>query len=183
MAYRHMRYGKQLPKNELPPKKTMMVYESMGGYVGKLNVVDVKSSSSTSPPPMVIIMDRSGSMGQQVARMINKIIPQVLTLLGYPDNFCPYLITFDSQSETLNYTIDQLRTLSISARGSTYMSGAIMKLEQFLSQLDSPKLRILTISDGDLHDQDLTLDKASILSQKIRKLIINSQAIRLFTSS
>ena len=63
------------------------------------------------------------------------------------------------------------------------MSRAVHKLDQYIDSMPEKKLRLLTISDGSLHDQQETLSAASKLANKIKgNYMINSQAIRLFTS-
>ena len=65
------------------------------------------------------------------------------------------------------------------------MNNAIDQLENILSGIDNKKnIRILSVSDGELHDQNETIQKASDLYTKFKdRFTVNSQAVRLYTSS
>ena len=68
------------------------------------------------------------------------------------------------------------------ARGCTYMHGVFQELDKILVN-EKSAYRILTLSDGDLHDSRETSNKASEFYNKIKgKYKINSQAIRFFSS-
>jgi hypothetical protein len=63
------------------------------------------------------------------------------------------------------------------------MSEVIPELEKVFRS-GKNKFRIVTISDGDVWDQDETVNSATQLARRIQgKYSINSQAIRLYTSS
>jgi hypothetical protein len=63
------------------------------------------------------------------------------------------------------------------------MSEVIPELEKVFRS-GKNKFRIVTISDGDVWDQEETVNSATQLARRIQgKYSINSQAIRLYTSS
>lgn len=170
------------------------LYRSINGYVGKINIdseiyskIKQKDDCHT-----IIILDRSGSMGQQVPRLVNTIIPSFLESINYPSNRKITIFAFDDELLTINETIGGLKKYEICAGDTTYMQHALFGFENYILNIikasrksnDSKNLRILSISDGDIHDKKETVN----LSTKIAKLlkdnnfIVNSQAIRLFTS-
>ena len=65
------------------------------------------------------------------------------------------------------------------------MNTALVKLEEILDKLeDGISIRILVFSDGELHDQDKTMQLSSKIAEKFKgKFRINSQAIRYYTSN
>lgn len=182
------------------PELKLKFHKSFDGYLGQINipesVIDYSQTQGgqVSQPETVIILDRSGSMGQNVARLINIIIPSVLRDLGYKadkrntqgkviekgDQIT--LITFDSSADLYRLTLNEMESANMCARGCTYFKPALQILER--TQFKSDKVRILTISDGDMHDLLVATEYASSIVEKIKKgRHINSQAIRYFTSS
>ena len=66
------------------------------------------------------------------------------------------------------------------------MQPALENLKNFLEKYNMNKnVRILTISDGELFDQEETVNYSNQVVNSIKKnnLLVNSQAIRFFTSS
>ena len=160
------------------------VYPSFEGeYLVKLTIPDkdpfnkLKGSCET-----ICIVDRSGSMGQQVARIINVILPQVLTDLGYSNEKIK-IFMFDDKINIFDNTINEMCRYKIFAGGGTYMTKAIAELDKYFMTTKNNRVRIITLSDGDLNDQADTLQMTSQLSHKIKGININSQAIRFFTSN
>ena len=113
------------------------VHKCFDSYLGKINIVKSKdtpnatTSSLSNTPKLVIILDISGSMGSQVTRFVQKIIPQVVkTIYGSSISNTVTLITFESQDcvgvyESDFVDISQLR--NIEASGCTYMAQAVDK--------------------------------------------------------
>lgn len=66
------------------------------------------------------------------------------------------LITFSDDSEMYIGNYEFYKNLYIQCQGCTYMIYAVRNLEMLLEQLilenHKPNIRLLTISDGDLHD-------------------------------
>ena len=159
-------------------------------YIGKLqlspNVLnDHDNNYNHNKVPMFIIMDRSGSMGANVQRFINKIIPNALQNLGYEPNDKTILFAFDNNILGYELTINGFLKLNMTSGGTTYMSPAVTSLHDYIKKNSIKEFRLLTISDGALHDQTRTLETSSKLFSLINTsdYIINSQAIRLFTGS
>ncbi|CAH6420218.1 Hypothetical protein MVR_LOCUS69 [uncultured virus] len=132
----------------------------------------------------IVILDRSGSMGQAVKRFYNRVLPALYGRLG-EDNEPITVITFDSHTEVFRDTPVQMISRSICCRGSTHMRPAITQLQSILTKnTDTDRnIRILTLSDGELHDQDEAVEAVSrLVSQLDPQCSISSQAVRLFTS-
>jgi hypothetical protein len=165
-------------------------------YVGTITVSmgDEHKLDTDTQPPIILIMDRSGSMGRYTGILTSQVFPLMLTNLGYTNKKSKVIfITFDSEVEAFYVTAKSIQKLPAKARGSTYMAKIFNLLEQFL--LEGPRhdrlldpnpgdfIRILTVSDGELTDQADTLNKASQFASKVKPLYeISSKAVRLFTS-
>ena len=109
------------------------LHKCFENYLGKINIPEQKtkkseSSSNTSSdnvPTFVIILDISGSMGNQVPRMVNTVIPEILNNInGTSSLYTMTLITFSSMGDVNVYTGDAsyISKLNIYANGCTYMS-------------------------------------------------------------
>lgn len=154
-------------------------------YIAEVTIDDVSSSSSSSYQT-VVILDRSGSMGKQVGRMINRILPSTFQKLSYKKLNMIYLITFETVSELHTETVQKFPSLSISSGNYTYMQPAVKICQEIFEMLDSSKpVRVLTISDGEVQDQVETAQAADEFSKFLENkgFFINSKAVRLFTSS
>ena len=176
------------------------IHKCFDSYLGKIKLSENKpdnkdikeiSSSVSNIPKLVIILDISSSMGNQVERFIQKIIPGVVkNIKGSNNSNTVTLITFESEGCVKIYEndfmdISQLK--NITAKGCTYMAQAVDKFYDMIlnKKYENKIYRILTLSDGELFDQDLTMKSADKLKQLLlqEKIIVNSQALRLFTSS
>jgi len=164
---------------------SLKLYKTFDGFMGKLNLPETATFAQANDPcNTFVILDRSGSMGQNVGRIFNRILPNVFEKLNYPPDRIIKTIMFDNGIQCLQGTIQQMRNTYVNSGCTTWMSPAIPYLKQFLTGMQGNRARILTFSDGELHDQNQTLDSASQLTNEIRgKYCINSQAIRYFTSS
>ena len=162
---------------------TLKVYKSGKDFVGKIDTSKVKSTSQTKDIKFIVILDVSGSMGDIVPIFVNTILLQILEKLDIKDDI--NLITFSNDSELYTGNIDFFKELQLEANGCTYMNNAIDQLENILSGINNKKnIRILSVSDGELHDQNETIQKASDLYTKFKdRFTVNSQAVRLYTSS
>lgn len=171
----------------------LFVYPNENGFIGQLwldSYDDNKMNESYLSKANVytiVILDRSGSMGNSVARIVNQILPDVLKSLDYNENEKITLITFDNNPNKYTISINQLPFFKIKCQGQTLMAPGIVMLTDFIRNelpKDCHTLRLLTISDGEVQDQALVQSKAAELAALIKKdFIINSQAVRLFTSS
>ncbi|KAJ3092155.1 hypothetical protein HK102_010279 [Quaeritorhiza haematococci] len=161
------------------------VFPTHGGYLCQLYVQQTTSSAAT-PTNLIVILDRSGSMGVQVRRFVNEILPPVCTRLGYKEDDNITLITFDSVAEVTLTSVRMLPEINMTSRGFTYMAGTRDLLEEQLKDTtaQSNVFRILTVSDGEIMDQDLTQASMSQLAALLKHndLSITSRAVRLMTS-
>lgn len=156
-------------------------------FIGTIDI-DANPSETSEPPSnieMVVILDRSGSMGDSVPRMANQIIPLFLAKLRYESRQTVYFITFDSKAQIFTITIERMKSLLIRAQGGTNMEPAIKKCVEIFEAFESGKsIRVLTISDGQVGDQKETAKVAGEFSYfcSSKNFSINSQAVRFFTS-
>lgn len=158
-------------------------------YIGVIDIMKLPSSSTLPKAKCetVIVLDRSGSMGDNIPYIIQKILPEFFKELGYKSDEIIHLITFDTVVEYLNPTVGNLKSLNIKCQGGTYMSQAIIKLQQLLEIFKREKieaLRILSISDGEILDKRNVLKLSEELAKCVKNFdfSINSQAVRFFTS-
>ena len=164
---------------------SLFAHKCKGGYVGEINISKslINTKTGTAPVEMIVILDISGSMGNNVNRIVTKILPSMLTNLNYPDDKVIHLVTFES---TVNYqqtTKKQLEQSILHNVGGTNMQMIFDELNKIILTRQAC-FRILTLSDGDVWDQKETLQNASVFAAEIKgKYSINSQAIRFFTSS
>lgn len=162
-----------------------------GGYIANLVIpssVNIEPVESATPTKIhtVIILDQSGSMGQSVNRLLTKAFPTFFESLGYKSTEDIHVIFFESDVHVHDYQVSAFPNLTEESCGGTYMAQALTSLESYLSSLDDGSaVRIITVSDGDVYDQEATVAASAgvkaIVDQKA--LNVNSQAIRLFTSS
>ena len=164
---------------------TMKLHKAKVGYVAEIFVKEIKDTSGKSNDiELIMIVDRSGSMGQSYTKLFTKIMPLLLEKIHYPQDKKVHFITFDSKIEYRQLTKNEfMNAKGENARGCTYMHGVFQELDKILVN-EKSAYRILTLSDGDLHDSRETSNKASEFYNKIKgKYKINSQAIRFFSSS
>ena len=170
------------------------LHKCFDNYLGRIQIPDEetkkpgkKANANSMKPKFIIILDVSGSMGIQVPRLIKRIIPEVFNrIYGNYSSEKITLITFSSFGDVNVYEgkSSYISNLDLEANGCTYMAGAVEKLQEILKNNTSKKiLRLLSISDGELHDQEETMKSAEKLKifLQTEKKIINSQAIRLIT--
>jgi hypothetical protein len=160
------------------------LYPTFDGFLGKIDVIDQGAKQKDSAVDTVVILDRSGSMGSQVARIVNKLLPSVFDKLGYKPDQQVTIIAFDDRIQTIVVDVKELPMFRIGSGGSTTMSIAIRAFRDYLQVKQNNKLRLLAISDGQLDDQERTMTEASMLAKEISgKFQINSQSVRFFTST
>ena len=132
----------------------------------------------------IFILDISGSMGTYVNQILTKVIPKVYEKLQYPDDKYFHLITFENKVTYYKMNkIDFMRS-TITGDGGTEMSKIPNKLEEILNKINSDvPINILTLSDGEISDQESTKINADNLYNRINKKFdnINSQAIRFIS--
>ena len=161
----------------------LLIYKYNKKYLANLDLSNLDIKNSSKETKFIVILDQSGSMGQSVPRIVNIIIPMVLNKLSNQSEAS--LITFCDESKIYSGNAEYFSKLDLKAQGCTYMSTALEQLEKVLSNLEEGiSLRILVFSDGELHDQEKTMQLSSQISAKFKgKFRINAQAIRYYTSS
>lgn len=179
----------KISKNLLP--LDFHLHKCLVNTLCKVNFPKSLSSQimDSSSSKMIIILDISGSMGQLVPKLIQDIIPSLLEDLYQNDpNYSIDLVTFGDDANLYKGNANEIKShKEIKANGRTFMAKALDLLySEMEKEVSSVKnYRILSLSDGDLWDQERTVD----ISTKIKnlciaeKLNVNSQAIRLYTSS
>ncbi|KAI9359955.1 hypothetical protein DFJ73DRAFT_773880 [Zopfochytrium polystomum] len=130
----------------------------------------------------VIVLDISGSMGQNVGRLVTTILPRTLELLDYKPTDPLTVVTFESSSRTIETTVGGLQSTGLRAMGGTTMAPAVKLLEKRLKTIYdgtgcSDPLRLLTVSDGEVGDQERTMTEASQLATWVSSanISVNSQ--------
>ena len=167
------------------------VYPCLDSFVGKFvlpsETDQASNASNTSGATQtVVILDRSGSMGNEVSRITSRLLPAMFRKLRYKDEDQIVLITFDSIGSCEEFRVWQLEGLALSARGCTEMSTGLAKLMEYFPKLQpNLPLRIIVISDGEVSDKVSVLSMSDSLSEMFRSegFAINAQGFRWFTSS
>lgn len=163
-------------------------YPFNDGYLGKINSEKNDVVQEDILYQTIIVMDRSGSMGPAVERLVQNVFPMSFNDLSYkPDNMI-HLITFGTQSQLHKVKVEDLLQLkTIKAGGGTLMKSAIDICQEVFGSLDNKQpVRLLTVSDGEIQDQPQTAAAAADLNIFLNKFDpsfkINSKAMRLITS-
>ena len=163
------------------------LFNNNENYLCKINLPDNVSGTSSSDFTTIIILDNSGSMYGSMNIITKMFLPELFSKLHYKDNQTITFITFSNISEIATYDFSELKKgLDIDPNGATYMKPALENLKYFLENFNINKsIRILTISDGELFDQEGTVKYSNeiVNTIKTKELLVNSQAIRFFTSS
>ena len=163
------------------------LFNNNENYLCKINLPENITEASSSDFTTVIILDNSGSMYGSIDKITKLFLPELFTKLDYKDNQPITFITFSDSSEIVTYDFSEIKKgLNIDPNGGTYMKQALENLKNFLENINLNKnIRILTISDGELFDQESTViysnEVVNVIKQK--DLLVNSQAIRFFTSN
>ena len=132
----------------------------------------------------IFILDISGSMGTYVNQILTKVIPKVYEKLQYPDDKYFHLITFENKVTYYKMNKKDFMRSTITGDGGTEMSKVPNKLEEILNKINSDvPINILTLSDGEISDQESTKTNSDNLYNRINKKFdnINSQAIRFIS--
>ena len=163
------------------------LFNNNENYLCKINLPENIAGTSSSDFTTIVILDNSGSMYGSIDKITKLFLPELFTKLNYMDNQPITLITFSNTSEIVTYDFSEVKKgLYIDPNGGTYMTPALENLKNFLENFNINKnIRILTISDGELFDQENTVKYSNEVVKVIKQkdLLVNSQAIRFFTSS
>jgi hypothetical protein len=122
-------------------------------------------------------------MGDSVRRIITEILPIFFSKLKYDPNEMVHLITFSDDADYYKMKVSDFKTLTNFYQGNTYMLPAVKKFNELVNTFkveNIEALRILTISDGIIFDQDTTSAAAETIAALVQtfSVAINSQAVR-----
>lgn len=165
----------------------LMMYPLDDGYICSINMDSSAEYESLRPKKIetVIILDRSGSMGPGVGKVINEVLPLFFKQLKYMPDDIIHLICFDSVCELLTLKVSDFGYLPLRCQGSTNMTLALQKFQELIAtfNMENP-VRVLTISDGHVDNHITTKEAGVQLAYFVStfQVSINSQAMRLFTS-
>ena len=143
--------------------------------------IDEKEKSYSLNSEFIFILDVSGSMGSYVNQILTKVMPRVYEKLNYPNEKKIHLITFETNSKYYHWNKYDFLDTKINGDGGTNMNNVPNKLGEILKNMNEDTLvNILTLSDGEISDQELTLNKTELIyNQYFNKFnYINSNAIR-----
>ncbi len=158
------------------------------GHVLDVSINDNVPGALKLQPKIVVILDRSGSMGQWCHRAASMCIPDALASIGYKETDRIVLITFDSNSERVKVdgqdpSLAECRKLNIGARGSTNMVQVINLLRHELESCKDPH-HIIVLSDGGVGDQEQTSKLAAQVAAQIKvQSRVSCSLIRFMSSS
>ncbi|KAJ3036489.1 hypothetical protein HDV00_002698 [Rhizophlyctis rosea] len=129
-------------------------------------------------------------MGSEARRLITRLFPDALAQLGYAPDSKVHLVTYESRTSYQLTTVDGLRNISKIQQGGTYMAPVpntllpILIPEKRASSSRESGFLIVTVSDGEIFDQEETMRNASTLAEAIKGApvgTIRSHAIRFDT--
>ncbi len=132
------------------------------GRLGQALTVAPTGSSGPRPHP-ILVLDVSGSMGQDAPRIANHVVPDALERLGYKSDDCVSVVLFHSHAERATVaghdpTVGQLRGINARARGTTFMAGVFSHLTRAVAGLPEDRAAVIIgLSDGAISDPAETL--------------------------
>ena len=114
------------------------IYESVDSYVGKIVLPSKIVDENTIFTNLynIIILDRSGSMGSSLFKIVNHVFPKLFQKLGYKDNEPEItLITFESKVEVFHSTPKEIGKMNIKPQGQTFMQPALWELQTTIKNI------------------------------------------------
>merc|ERR1740130_2363081 len=112
--------------------------------------------------------------------MIQTVFPQVLDALGAQPKEHLLVILFSCKASHHHMQVQDLPSFDPGRQGATKMAGVFAELQ---TQLDAsnPRVQLLVLSDGDVHDQEPTAQKAAEVASALKdRFQIEARAVRLF---
>jgi hypothetical protein len=162
----------------------LQLYRAGRGYIGQLTVAEeMTKAEDLQPPQRVVIMDHSYSMGKWSSTMLHSVFPRVLNLLGAKPDDHLLVILFSAKASHHHMKVKELPKFNPGEQGTTNMKGVFRELQ---TQLDpgNPRVQLLALSDGDVHDQQETVSAATSAAAELKSTYeIDARAVRLFTSA
>ena len=119
-----------------------------------------KNDNTITPtewPLPIFIVDKSGSMGNWVKRIIQTIIPNALSKIGYPSFGQVCLIAFDENAIVKMTTVHEMRSSTLYAYGRTKITEAIRSMINCFDEKPDTSFVVYAISDGFIHDRESAL--------------------------
>ena len=89
----------------------IQLHKFNNNYIGELQIKKNQNSQNQKDSIFIIILDISGSMGQNVGRIVKNYLPKILRSLNIKEEEIIHLITFESNTQ---YTKIPLSELEIS---------------------------------------------------------------------
>lgn len=154
-------------------------------YIGTIEIEENFTKAELSTVQTIIILDTSGSMQDSARRMANEVLPLFISKLLYEQSHVFHLIEFETTTYWHSVTAERMKKLLIEADGGSALAPALKKCIEVFKTFTKNPVRILTISDGELMDlpESERATKELLEFLKTKNFAINSQAVRLFTSS
>lgn len=162
----------------------LKLYPLNGEFMASIDV-DKSDNKFKAKIQTIVILDRSGSMGNYVEKVISDILPKFFAKLSYEPSQCVYLILFDDKSVVYRMWVREFDKTRKTCGGGTIMAPAVNELGNLFTSFDSNELvRVLTISDGEIEDSAQVASNGAQVTKLLatKNLRVNSQAVRLFTS-
>eukprot|EP00929_Paragymnodinium_shiwhaense_P015123 TRINITY_DN12314_c0_g1_i2.p1 TRINITY_DN12314_c0_g1~~TRINITY_DN12314_c0_g1_i2.p1 ORF type:complete len:1116 (-),score=288.73 TRINITY_DN12314_c0_g1_i2:433-3780(-) len=153
-------------------------------YVGIVNLgADMDALVENQHRPLrCIILDNSGSMGQETSRMLHKVFPKMLEEMGAEASEDLLLILFSSSASTHWLKVGDLPSFRPPSQGATNMREVFRHLQAAIKP-ETTCLQILALSDGQVHDQGPTAANAAAVAAEMKDTYkIEARAVRLQTS-
>lgn len=170
------------------PKYEIKVYPIEDEFIACLDTTAYQKLSNVKDVKVetVIVLDRSGSMGNSVYKIIHSVLPKFFEFLSYDPDTIINLIAFECQTTVHKIRVADFKDTKLFCAGGTCMAPAVSELQKLFEEFQSKviSLRLLTISDGEVSDQKETKELGDKLAEFAGKcnISVNSQAVRLFTS-
>lgn len=164
------------------------LYPIENEFIACIDTTNIHSSLEkvNSKVETVVILDRSGSMGKSVYKIVHSVLPKFFEYLSYDPETVINLIAFESRTVVHKIKVDEFKDFKMFSAGGTSMAPAVTELQKLFEEFQSSikSLRIVTISDGEVFDQQETKELGDKLAEFAGKcnISVNSQAVRFFTS-
>ena len=159
------------------------IYKSQNNFIGKIfldnNLIsDFKSFNSLCT---IVIIDVSYSMGTSVYIIIKEILYNLFKKLNYLEKYEIYFILFSDKIQFIKTNYNEMLNIKFDFSANSNLNLALNELENIFIKEGYFKYRIITFSDGDLNDQEISEFKCKELLHLIesKKLQINSKVINL----
>ena len=160
---------------------SLKIYSVLDGYAGKISY-EPPAKSQKKDFETIIIVDTSGSMSDVIGELTRALLTS-LRNAGYKDDDIITVITFESRARGRKTSVGNMSSVIAKTMGGTHFVHALNLLEEYVKEIaaDIP-IRILTISDGEIADQDESVKKASELALLLANHTVCCKAVRYFTS-